>query len=188
MKRLCKIIFALVLLSFSAVLWAKPVSQERQKLITYCMQFYNDTYVWGNHKPGSFDCSGFVGYCFQHFNDPDTSKAVRLPRTAHEMYKACVPIDKSLREPGDLVFFVYPDNPKKIAHIGIYLGVYNGHSEKFNGKNVFISAVSEGINPGIHLSLMDEGYWTKKENVYAVLYGRKLLPTDSYNRLYGKQS
>ncbi|MDR2163279.1 MAG: C40 family peptidase [Clostridiales Family XIII bacterium] len=72
-------------------------------------------YVFGAAGPDSFDCSGFVQYCFLH----GLGKSV--PRTAEAQQAACKAVKKSARKPGDLIFF---QNTYKtgVSHVGIYIG------------------------------------------------------------------
>lgn len=68
-------------------------------------------YVWGASGPDSFDCSGFVYYCYLNAG----FKIQRM--TAQDYYNSSTPTNNP--DIGDLVFFGTPGN---IHHIGIYVG------------------------------------------------------------------
>ena len=149
------IIFALA--AASPVFAKKRVSSQRQKLISYALEFQGTPYVYGGHEPGGFDCSGFVNYVTNH------GIGVQVPQTAQAMYDKMTPIKDSIREPGDLVFF--KNNPSgKITHVGIYLGTYHGEG-RLHEKKVFLSAVSDGPRTGVIMAAMDENFW--KTHYYA---------------------
>ncbi len=151
---------------------AKKVSPPRQKFISCALSFEDTPYVWGGQAPGGFDCSGFVNYV----GEKSLDNRIQFPRTAAAIYEKFPHISKKDREPGDLVFF--RDTPKsKIFHVGIYCGIYHGPQKKYEGKRVFMSAVSKG-KKGVKLSLIDEGYWLQ----YDICYARFLRSTDDYNK------
>ena len=139
------------------------ISDARKKLLEYALNFEGTPYVWGGTTPKGFDCSGFVYYVFNNgLNYP-------LSRDSKEQYAICVKIDDKDREPGDLLFFK-DLTPGKISHVGIYYGLYIGSDSKLYGKEVFLSAVSEGPRTGITLAATDEKYWKK----HFLGYGRIL--------------
>ena len=139
------------------------ISDTRKQLLEYALTFQGVPYVWGGTSPKGFDCSGFVYYVFNNgIHYP-------LSRVSGEQYAVCVKIDEKDREPGDLVFFTEL-NPGKISHVGIYYGLYIGNDQRLYGKEVFLSAVSEGPRTGIALAALDENYWKK----HFLGYGRIL--------------
>lgn len=146
------------------------VSKQRQEFITYSLGFIGVPYVYGadDYKvQGGFDCSGYVSYVTNH------GIGVQLPRTAQQIYNSMDIVKVSEREPGDLVFFKNDPNSDRITHVGIYLGVYHGPEKKFEGKRVFISAVSDGPETGVVICLMEQKFW--KEHYFAT--GRFLPAT-----------
>lgn len=139
------------------------ISDTRKQLLDYALTFQGVPYVWGGVSPNGFDCSGFVYYVFNNgINCP-------LARASTEQYKISVKIDESDREPGDLIFFKDLSSGK-IDHVGIYYGLYIGNDQRLYGKEVFLSAVSEGPRTGIVLAATDENYWKK----HFLGYGRVL--------------
>lgn len=70
-------------------------------------------YRWGGMTPAGFDCSGFLGYVFQH-------AGVSLPRTTYAMFESGTPVARDALEVGDIVFFeTVAPGP---SHAGVYLG------------------------------------------------------------------
>ena len=69
-------------------------------------------YRYGARGPGSFDCSGFVGYVY--------SKAgVNLPRTSGAIRAKARRISAAQARPGDLVFV---QRHGRVSHVAIYAG------------------------------------------------------------------
>jgi cell wall-associated NlpC family hydrolase len=150
---------------------AEKLSETRQKLITYALQFQGTKYVYGGRSPDEgFDCSGFVTYVTNH------AAGIQLPRQSGAIYNysRVKKISEDEREPGDLMFFKNDMNSDRITHVGIYCGVYSGPIKEFEGKRVFISAVSDGKKTGVQLSCIDERFW--KNHFFA--YGRFLPASD----------
>jgi len=72
-------------------------------------------YVWGGTSPRTgFDCSGLTQYAYARIGK-------RLPRTAHQQYKATTRIYRGARA-GDLVFFM---SGGTVYHNAMYAG--NGY-------------------------------------------------------------
>lgn len=174
-KKITMLIAAIMLLTTSQAFAVTKVSRQRQELITYSLGFIGVPYVYGadDYKTqGGFDCSGYVAYVVNH------GIGIQLPRTAQQIYNKVEIIKTKEREPGDLVFFKNDPNSDKITHVGIYLGVYHGPDKKFEGKRVFISAVSDGPNTGVIICLMDQKFW--KDHYFAT--GRFLPTTAQANK------
>lgn len=68
-------------------------------------------YRWGATGPNRFDCSGFTQWSFKRVGK-------RIPRTAHQQYRASQKIRRSQLRPGDLVFA----GGARKTHVGIYAG------------------------------------------------------------------
>lgn len=83
-------------------------------LVSEATAHLGETYVWGGTTPGSFDCSGFVGYVYRH------ALGVELPRTTHYQCLLGKDVDFSDLRTGDLMFFV--DDENVVDHVGMYLG------------------------------------------------------------------
>lgn len=160
----------LAALAFSAQA-ARKVSDARQSLITYALEFEGVPYVFGGEAPETgFDCSGYVGYVVNNALD------IQLPRSANAMYNSAQ-VEKILdreREPGDLIFFKNNQYADRVTHVGIYCGVYHGPEKKFEGRRVFISAVSDGARTGVQLEAVDARFWRR----HFFAYGR-ILPKSS---------
>lgn len=127
----------------------------RKKFIEYSFTLKGIKYKWGGSSPsdGGLDCSGFVKYSAKNGID------YTLSRTAQAMYNDSEIIQKSQIQPGDLVFFK-PRTSSKVSHVGIYLGKDSSGSD-FNGREIFINAVSDGPRTGVIISALDENYWKK---------------------------
>lgn len=99
-------------------------------------------YRYGTEGPNTFDCSGFVFYCFK------TIYNIELPRTAkqqgyNEEYEKVENIEDLI--PGDAVYFNTAYDSDLCDHAGIYIG--NGefiHCSSAKHK-VIISTLLEGV-------------------------------------------
>ncbi len=148
----CISILALIALAFA--FGTERVSTQRQDFIDYALQFRGTPYVYGGRTPEEgFDCSGYVSYVTNY------GLNIQLPRTAQAIYQKVDPVTVKEREPGDLVFFKNDMSSDKVTHVGIYLGVYHGNMTQYEGKRVFISAVSDGPETGVVIRAMDENFW-----------------------------
>ncbi|WP_081793898.1 C40 family peptidase [Intrasporangium chromatireducens] len=72
-----------------------------------------DPYRWGAAGPYAFDCSGLVYYIYR------TRLHRSMPRGANDQRLASIPISKSQKRPGDLIFFM---SGGRAYHVGIYAG------------------------------------------------------------------
>ena len=94
-------------------------STSVQHLFDVANQYLGYPYVWGGSSPEtSFDCSGFVCWCFNE------SGVYPLQRTtAQGLYNQCRVVSASEAMPGDLVFFSGTYNTSDhVTHVGIYAG------------------------------------------------------------------
>ena len=163
----CALVFAVVLVQQAVC--APKVSAPRQKLITYALSFEGTKYVYGGVSPDTgFDCSGYVDYVV------DRAAGIQLPRQAHAIWSSgkVKRISESFREPGDLIFFKNDMKAERVTHVGIYCGVYHGKRSEFEGRRVFISAVSDGDKTGVQLAPIDGSFW----KTHLAGYGR-ILPS-----------
>lgn len=152
----------LALFVFSGILFLSQasavtkVTDTRQKFISCALKYQGVPYVYGGTdiKKG-IDCSAYVAHVARE------AVEIVLPRSANAIYSAVEKISIKEREPGDLVFFKNDLNSSKVTHVGIYCGVYHGPIKKFEGKRVFISAISDGPRTGVQLELMDANFWKK---------------------------
>ncbi len=94
-------------------------------------------YFWGVEGPDNFDCSGYIYYCLRE-------SGYGVGRTTANNYskrRNWKKISKDKLEPGDLMFFRDEERPRRMGHVGIYLG--NGYmihaTPKYGG--IVISAV-----------------------------------------------
>lgn len=115
-------------------------SAQGEQIVATAKTYLGTPYVYGDSKPGGFDCSGFMYYLY-------TSYGYNIYRTASTQFKNDgVPVDKANLKPGDLVFFSSSTDP--ISHVGMYIG---------NGE--FIHA-SSGAG-AVVISRLDSSYYTR---------------------------
>ena len=147
---------------------ATKVTEKRQALISCSLKYLGTPYVYGGTDiRKGIDCSAYVAYVARE------ALKINLPRSANSIYEAVEKISVKEREPGDLVFFKNDLNSSRVTHVGIYCGVYHGPDKRFEGKRVFVSAISDGPRTGVQLELMEANFW--KNHYFAS--GRILPPT-----------
>ncbi len=110
-------------------------------------------YRWGGSSPQTgFDCSGLIGYVFNH------SMNIQLPRTTREMANFKAPsIERTQLRSGDVVFFA-TNGGRRVSHAGIYVG-----------DNRFVHAPSTGGK--VRIDSLDAPYWNR-----AYLQAKRYLP------------
>jgi cell wall-associated NlpC family hydrolase len=112
-----------------------------QRVLRGAMALMGTPYRWGGTSPDTgFDCSGLVGYVFQH------ALGIELPRISHDMAvttEGDIIKDRSQLTPGDLVFF---GRSGRVNHVGIYVG-----------EGRFLHAPSAGKD--VRIDSMTSGYW-----------------------------
>jgi cell wall-associated NlpC family hydrolase len=119
---------------------ASPAEGRVQQVLKAAMGLIGTPYRWGGSSTEGFDCSGLVGYVFR------SALGIELPRVSREMASktdAELIRDRSLLNPGDLVFFGLRG---RVNHVGIYVG---------DGQ--FLHAPSRGKD--VRVDRMDSGYW-----------------------------
>jgi len=104
-------------------------------------------YVWGKEGPDSFDCSGFVMFCYRQVG-------IRLPRTSREQFREGEAIEIPDLKKGDLVFWSGRRGSvgATIGHVGMICDV-----DYERGFFYFIHANSG--NHGVSISRSDEKYF-----------------------------
>ncbi|MET9296870.1 bifunctional lytic transglycosylase/C40 family peptidase [Streptomyces sp. NPDC003077] len=95
----------------------RPPTPQAALAIIYARNQLGRPYVWGGEGPTrnsiGFDCSGLTQAAY-------AAAGTRLPRTAHDQYRAGPHIpDHARLLPGDLVFYGAPTH---VHHVGLYVG------------------------------------------------------------------
>ena len=108
-----------------------------EDLVAFAKSHEGYAYVYGGNGPNSFDCSGFVLYCYKHFG-------YSFSRGAQEQYEDGTKVSKANLRPGDLVFF--SGNGAYITHVGLYLG---------DGKFIHASNPTRGVV----IDTLESGYY-----------------------------
>ncbi len=89
---------------------------DRENLAKMVKQLQGSPYVWAEEGPNYFDCSGFTYYLYG-------SMGIEIPRVAREQAKVGKRIKVEELQYGDLIFFATDrHHPRKITHVGMYLG------------------------------------------------------------------
>ncbi len=79
-------------------------------------KFVGVPYVWGGAGPTGFDCSGLTMVAW-------SAAGVSLTHSAWYQYRESQPISLSAIEPGDLLFYSFPDDgPDPVTHVAMYVG------------------------------------------------------------------
>lgn len=86
------------------------------QVVNYAKKFLGDAYVWGQAKPGTFDCSGLVSYVYQKFG-------VKVPHLAQAQADQTQRISTKDAQAGDLLF--WQNKQGRVYHVAISMG--NGH-------------------------------------------------------------
>ncbi|MRR12413.1 hypothetical protein EG835_08105, partial [bacterium] len=111
-------------------------------VVTQALQFVGKVdYVWGGSSPAGFDCSGLTQYCYAQIG-------ISVPRTSRSQYLAGdhIAADRlDLLAPGDLVFFGYAGDPKRVHHVGIYAGSGDFIHAPGTGEKVTVSSLTDRI-------------------------------------------
>jgi len=121
-----------------------PSSSSSRTLVSTAMRFLGVKYRYGGDTPGEgFDCSGLVAYA------AEKSLGLKLPRSAREMAREGISVDRDELRRGDLVFF--NTRGHRYSHVGIYLGDHK-----------FVHAPRSGAS--VRVESMDIAYWRKRYN------------------------
>jgi hypothetical protein len=133
-----------------------PSKKNLEKMVK---QLQGSPYVWAEEGPDKFDCSGFTYYLYG-------SMGIDIPRVAREQAKVGKRISPNELQYGDLIFFATDRrHPRKITHVGMYLG---------DGWFTHASTVKEEV---IYSNLFTSPYYKKRLRVC-----RRYLPEDQLIR------
>lgn len=127
---------------------------KAQRIITYGKKFMGVPYKFGaktTDAPRLMDCSSFMQYIFK-------SQGISLPRDSRQQGAVGTKVLKSQLQPGDLVFFKYPErySDGRIGHVGVYIG---------NGQMLHTIP-----RTGVTITKMTGGYWNRN-----YLYAKRVI-------------
>ena len=113
----------------------KPQEEVASAAVKLAKAQIGDPYVWAapssfkGKDPGSFDCSGLVGWAWYKASDGK----VNLEHYSGSQYQQTKRVKKKDLQPGDLIFF----GKAKIHHVAMYVG---------NGKFVDTVNLNSALN------------------------------------------
>ncbi|MBN2428488.1 MAG: C40 family peptidase [Deltaproteobacteria bacterium] len=107
----------------------------RSELVRTAKRFIGVPYKWGGTSPEKgLDCSGLTLVVYR-------LNGLNLPRASFHQYDTGKAVAKKELQPGDLVFFA-TRKPKRVSHVGIYIGEGKFIHAPRRGKDVMISKLS----------------------------------------------
>jgi cell wall-associated NlpC family hydrolase len=135
-----------------------PYLRLAAQIENYSKKFIHTKYEWGGKKPGGFDCSGLVRFCFKKIGIELTQSSTDLEKLGYE-----IPPMGALA--GDLIFFKRSSNANSpVSHVGIILEA-NENGVKF---------IHAARNQGVIISYLHEDYYTSHfKSVKRVIDGLK---------------
>lgn len=89
---------------------------EYRAILTTGHQYLGYSYYWGGKTPPYFDCSGFVGWCYQQNG---VIPSTVYPSTSG-LRAACLKVPSGSQRPGDLAF--WDGGTDRTAHVAIFIG------------------------------------------------------------------
>ena len=118
------------------------LAAQCEEVVSEALLHLNKPYIYATEGPNSFDCSGFVLYCYKKVEN------IELKRSAKDQgYDERFQMIKNIKEllPGDCVYFNTKMRDSDLSdHTGIYIGDGNFiHCSSGQGK-VTISSLLEG--------------------------------------------
>jgi cell wall-associated NlpC family hydrolase len=117
-----------------------------QSLVSFATRHLHIPYRSGGSSKKGFDCSGFVRYCFNHWN-------IVLPHSSAAQAEHGEAVELDDARPGDLIFFKgNSTRSKRIGHVGIITEVAPGYVK-------FIHSAWKG---GIRYDLLNAAYYSKR--------------------------
>lgn len=135
---------------------AKTFIVEINRVIHCAESQLGTPYRWAGKKPGGFDCSGFVLYCY------GSTLGIKLPASATEYTKYGIPVSTKNARPGDVICFTgYNQYNRIIGHVGIIAEVTPTE----------IYFIHSALNGGIRYDVLSLAYYkTRFMGIRRILY------------------
>ncbi|MBL0388873.1 C40 family peptidase [Tumebacillus sp. ITR2] len=130
-------------------------ARKAQAIITLGKKYMGVPYKFGaktSDAPRLMDCSSFMQYIFG-------KNGISLPRDSRQQSNVGTRVSRSQLQPGDLMFFKYPErySDGRVGHVGVYMG---------NGQ--ILHTIPK---PGVTITKFGtSGYWSKN-----FLYGKRVI-------------
>jgi peptidoglycan DL-endopeptidase LytE len=130
--------------------------QSKQKsIVSTAERYLGVPYKFGalsSQAPHVFDCSSYVQYVFKR-------NGITLPRDSRQQSTVGTRVTKANLQPGDLMFFIYPEkySDARVGHVAIYIG---------NGKMIH-AIPNKGV---VVTNWTSSSYWTKN-----FLYAKRVV-------------
>lgn len=114
-------------------------------LISLAEKQLGNPYVYGGKRPGGFDCSGFVSYCYK------TSLGITLSPSATYYYNHGRSVTKQNARPGDVICFTGSRaGTTVIGHVGIIYEVTPTE----------IYFIHSALNGGVRRDSLSQAYYS----------------------------
>ncbi|MDO4266406.1 MAG: C40 family peptidase [Eubacteriales bacterium] len=114
-------------------------SEARTKVLQTAFSLLGKPYSYGASGPDSFDCSGFVNYCYK-------AAGISVPRTSGD-FGAMANISYDQLKPGDVLW--------RSGHVGIYIGVVDGTPKYIHAQNTGTGVVTGTLDAGEYVGFVN---------------------------------
>lgn len=117
---------------------------EINVLLTEAYTHMGTRYRSGGKNPNGFDCSGFVGYCY------NKTLGIKTPASSSGFHEAGIHVPKSSARPGDVICFTGSNASRRISgHVGIITEVTDS--------NVYF--IHAAVSGGIRVDALNQPYY-----------------------------
>jgi len=148
-----KLIFVLGIMLLSQGIFAQRTvtdstnhSSVAADLLKFAKKHLSYRYRRGGTTPKGFDCSGFVRYCFSHFD-------MLLPHSSAAQSSKGTKVAISNAQAGDLIFFKgHNAKSTQVGHVGMIVEVTNN----------YVKFIHSAWNGGIRYDFLHADYYKKR--------------------------